>query len=580
MKKSTLKSLIAYIKPYGWQFFAVLLFSILTVLFQILIPIQIGHTVNLITSFGEIDRQAILHHILILLLYAVLAALSQYLQHEFSNQLTYRMTREMRLDVFNQIQDLPLSYIDIRSHGDIISIAVNDVDLVGNGLLQSFTALFTGLATILGVLFMMLSINVSIGLVVVILTPISVVVSSIIASKSYHRFQEQMNLRGEIYGFVNEMVDNQQVIRGLNYQERSMERMTEINSRLHVSGFWSQLLGAIINPTTRLINSMVYGAVGLTGAFAVLNGSLSVGLFTSFLAYANQYTKPFNDISSVINELQTSFAAAERIFDFLAQPAEEPSRNHFKIEDPQGRISIRDLFFSYVKSKPLIQDFNIEVEAGQTVAIVGPTGAGKSTIINLLMRFYDQDAGGIFIDGVNTLDMHRDDVRLQFGMVLQDSWVFAGTVRENIVYGKPDASDEEVIAAAKKANIHETIMRMENAYDTFLEEGGRNISSGQQQLLNITRIMLMNPEMLILDEATSSIDTLTEKKVQEAFDVMMDGRTTFIVAHRLSTIQNADIILVMDQGQIVEQGNHESLLNKQGKYYQLYQSQFDHLAYE
>lgn len=575
MKANYLKKFIEYARPYSFQFLAIIILSILSVIFQVLIPIQIGRAVNEITRAGQIELAELTSHILLLLIFALIAALCQFIQSEATNRLTYSMTHTMRRDVFYHIHDLPLSTIDRKSHGNIMSIGVNDIDLVSSGLIQAFNSFFTGIATIIAVLVMMLSLNWKIAILVVLLTPISVVVSSFLANRNYKRLQEQLSLRGKLTGYTNEIVHNHELVKSLNYSERAKERFDQINQDLHDSGFWSQFYGAVIFPTTRLLNSMVYGVVAIAGAFSVLNGALSVGAFTSFLAYVNQYTRPFNEISNVINEMQSSLAAGERIFRFLDLAKEKPSRDNKTIEDIRAGIEIRDLEFSYSKDRELIKAFSLDVRPGDSVAIVGPTGAGKSTIINLLMRFYDQDSGLILIDGVDTLEMSRDYLRSKYGMVLQDSWIFEASVRDNIAYGKAHASDEEVIEAAKKANIHDMIMKMEDGYDSILEEAGSNISAGQQQLINIARIFLMDPHMLILDEATSSIDTLTEKRIQDAFDLMMEGRTSFIVAHRLSTIENADTIIYMENGQILEQGSHEELLANKSSYYKLYQSQYN-----
>ncbi|MFV8291374.1 ABC transporter ATP-binding protein [Aerococcus viridans] len=576
MDKTTFSWLMDYIKRYRWTTIGLFLFSTITVLFQVLIPIQIGQAVNEIVGLDQVDFKALWQAIIWLGVFALIAALAQYLQNQMSNRLTYHIIADLHRDAFNKIQKLPLSYVDNHSLGDLVSRVINDVDLVGNGLLQSFNNLFSGVILIVGVIVMMLSLDVKIGLIVIILTPVSVVVSYIIASRTYHRFTEQVNLRGELGGYVDEMVQGQMIVRAFTFEDDAIEQFTSINQKVHESGLWSQFYGALINPTSRVLNSIVYAVVGVVGAFTVLSGQLSVGIFSSFLTYANQYNKPFNDISSIINEMQTSLAAAARVHELMGAKEETPSRDQAEIARVEGAVDFKDLTFYYDSQRPLIEDLNVHVKAGDTVAIVGPTGAGKTTLINLLMRFYDPVAGGIHIDGVNTLDMQRSYLRQNFGMVLQDSWIFEGTIFDNIAYGKSGSTMEEVVAVAKKAQIHDMIMQMDQDYQFKLSENGANISKGQQQLICIARIMLTDPDMLILDEATSSIDTMTEKAIQETFDAMMVNHTTFIVAHRLSTIENADQILYMENGHVLEQGSHQSLLEKEGKYFNLYQSQFNH----
>ncbi|MFW3497311.1 MULTISPECIES: ABC transporter ATP-binding protein [Aerococcus] len=576
MDKTTFSWLMDYIKRYRWTTIGLFLFSTITVLFQVLIPIQIGQAVNEIVGLDQVDFKALWQAIIWLGVFALIAALAQYLQNQMSNRLTYHIIADLHRDAFNKIQKLPLSYVDNHSLGDLVSRVINDVDLVGNGLLQSFNNLFSGVILIVGVIVMMLSLDVKIGLIVIILTPVSVVVSYIIASRTYHRFTEQVNLRGKLGGYVDEMAQGQMIVRAFTFEDDAIEQFTSINQKVHESGLWSQFYGALINPTSRVLNSIVYAVVGVVGAFTVLSGQLSVGIFSSFLTYANQYNKPFNDISSIINEMQTSLAAAARVHELMGAKEETPSRDQAEIARVEGAVDFKDLTFYYDSQRPLIEDLNVHVKAGDTVAIVGPTGAGKTTLINLLMRFYDPVAGGIHIDGVNTLDMQRSYLRQNFGMVLQDSWIFEGTIFDNIAYGKSGSTMEEVVAVAKKAQIHDMIMQMDQDYQFKLSENGANISKGQQQLICIARIMLTDPDMLILDEATSSIDTMTEKAIQETFDAMMVNHTTFIVAHRLSTIENADQILYMENGHVLEQGSHQSLLEKEGKYFNLYQSQFNH----
>ncbi|MEY8370604.1 ABC transporter ATP-binding protein [Aerococcaceae bacterium 50-4] len=578
MDKTTFSWLMTYIKRYRWTTISLFLFSTITVLFQVLIPIQIGRAINEIVGLDQVEFQLLWQAIIWLGIFAAIAAIAQYFQNQMSNRLTYHIIADLHRDAFHKIHKLPLSYVDNHSLGDLVSRVINDVDLVGNGLLQSFNNLFSGVILIVGVIVMMLSLDVKIGLIVIILTPISVLVSYFIASRTYHRFTEQVNLRGELGGYVDEMAQGQMIVRAFTFEDDAIAQFDDVNQRVHESGLWSQFYGALINPTSRVLNSIVYAVVGVVGAFTVLSGQLSVGIFSSFLTYANQYNKPFNDISSIINEMQTSLAAASRVHELMEAQEETTSRNQIELSNVEGAVDFKNLDFYYDSQRPLIEDLNVQVNAGDTVAIVGPTGAGKTTLINLLMRFYDPVVGGIHIDGVNTLDMQRSYLRQNFGMVLQDSWIFEGTIFDNIAYGKSDADMDEVVAVAKKAQIHDMIMQMDQGYEFKLSENGSNISKGQQQLICIARIMLTDPDMLILDEATSSIDTMTEKAIQETFDQMMVNHTTFIVAHRLSTIENADKILYMENGQVLEQGNHQSLIEKQGKYYQLYQSQFDHQA--
>ena len=502
-------------------------------------------------------------------------ALVQWILGQLTNKITYNITNDLRDRVFEKIHLLPLKYIDSTPHGDIIGRVINDIDLIAAGLLQSFTSLFTGVATIVGTIIIMCLINLSIAIVVIVLTPLSLLVASLIVKRTHIYFKEQLELRGEMNGYIEEMIGNQRIIKAFNYEQMNEERFKEVNQRMHVSGVKSQFYGALINPTTRIVNSLVYGAVGVFGAISVLNGSFTVGLLSSFLTYANQYTKPFNEISSVMTEMQTALAASQRVFNLLDEPVEKPVSNPQNVEIMEGNVSLKNVYFSYDPKVSLIENLSLEALPGQTIAIVGKTGCGKTTLINLLMRFYDQNSGSIMVDNVSTLDMERDYLRRMYGMVLQESWIFKGTIKENIAYGKSDATDEQIIAAAKKARVHKFIMKQPEGYDTMIDEDGGNISQGQKQLICIARIMLTKPPMLILDEATSSIDTRTELQIQKAFETMMKGRTTFIVAHRLSTIKNADMILVMDKGHILEQGTHQELLEKQGYYYNLHNSQFN-----
>ncbi|WP_294577978.1 ABC transporter ATP-binding protein [uncultured Thomasclavelia sp.] len=575
MNSKTIKRLMAYCQPYRLILVGILVLSFISVCLTLLTPILLGWAIDLLVGKGKVDFNALASQLLFIALIIVIESLVQWLSGQLTNKITYSITNDLRDRVFEKIHLLPLKYIDGHLHGDIIGRVINDIDLIGNGLLQSFTSLFTGVATIVGTIAIMCTINITIAVVVIVLTPLSLLVASLIVRRTSIYFREQLDIRGDMNGYIEEMIGNQRLIKAFNYEAINEQRFDDINQRMHVSGVKSQFYGALINPTTRIVNSLVYAAVGVFGALSVLNGQFSVGLLSSFLTYANQYTKPFNEISSVMSEMQTALAASQRVFDLLDEPIEVPVANPKTIENVTGKVSLKNICFSYDPKVKLIEDLNLEAKPGQTVAIVGKTGCGKTTLINLLMRFYDQNQGTIAIDDVNTLEMERDYLRKLYGMVLQESWIFKGTIKENITYGKDNATDEEIIAAAKKARVHKFIMKLPAGYDTMVEEDGGNLSQGQKQLLCIARIMLTKPPMLILDEATSSIDTRTELQIQEAFDAMMEGRTTFIVAHRLSTIQNADLILVMDKGRILEQGTHQSLLEKHGYYYQLYNSQFN-----
>lgn len=500
------------------------------------------------------------------------AAAFQWLMNFATNIITHNTVRDIRNDAFNKLQRLPLSSVDSMQQGDIMNRIINDVDRISDGLLQGFTQLFSGLATIIGTIIFMLSINVPIGIVVILVTPLSLFVASFIARRTSKYFKEQAEVKSDISSYIEEMLTGQTVVKAFGYEQRSMREFEKINSTLYDCGVKAQFYSSLTNPCTRFVNGVVYASVGIVGAISVLNFGLSVGMLSTFLSYANQYTKPFNEISGVITELQSAFASARRVFAVLDMENEiEDSKNAIVLTDCRGTVSIKDVFFSYVPEKPLIEHFNLEAKSGQRIAIVGPTGCGKTTLINLLMRFFDVDSGSISVDGTNIENITRSSLRASYGMVLQDTWLFDGTVRDNIAYGKPDAADDEIIAAAKLAHAHSFIMRFKNGYDTVISD---NISQGQKQLLCIARIMLTSPPMLILDEATSSIDTRTEIKVQKAFAAMMKGRTSFIVAHRLSTIKEADCILVMKAGKIIEQGNHDELLKKNGFYSELYNSQF------
>lgn len=574
MDMKTMKRLLSFCSPYLKYLYLALLFSAGQIVFTLLTPVLIGQAVDHIVGKGLVDFDLLLQKIILIGVSVCIAEVFDWLVVRMSNTMTYSITKDLRTRLFDKYATLSLRYIDSHAHGDLMSRMINDIDLIGDGLLQGFTHLFSGIATIIGTIGFMVYINVPIAFIVIILTPLSLVVATIIANKTYKFFQEQLALRGELGGYVEEMIGNQKIVKAFGYEQENQNIFEEINQRLYVSGVKSQFLGALANPSTRVVNSIVYASVCIAGSLSVVSGYMSVGNLSSFLSYANQYTKPFNEISNVFTELQTAFASAARVFKLLDTPSESLIKNAQTIEHVKGHVQIKNLSFSYEDNQKLIENLNVEAQPGETIAIVGPTGCGKTTLINLLMRFYDPCSGEIFIDGISTQNMEREYLRSLYGMVLQDSWLFAGTIKENIAYGR-NATDEEIIIASKRAHAHKFIMQLKDGYDTFVSEDGGNLSQGQKQLLCIARIMLMDPPMLILDEATSSIDTRTEKQIQDAFDTMMQGRTTFIVAHRLSTIQKADQILVMKDGKIIEQGKHDELLNQNGFYHHLYYSQFD-----
>ena len=574
---AVLKKVLHRIRRYWPGLIASLALATLYVVMTLYIPILVGNAIDCIVDAGRVDFALMGAHLGNVVICAIVAALAQWLMSEINNRMTYNVTRDIRNEAFRHIQVLPLSYLDKHPQGDVVSRVIADVDTFADGLLMGFTQLFTGVMTILGTLVFMLRIHWGIALVVVCITPLSLVVANFIATRTYSMFKLQTVTRGEQTGLIDETIGNIKVVQAFGHEAASMEQFDEINGRLQNASLRAIFFSSLVNPSTRFVNSVVYAGVGLTGALIAIGGGISVGNLTSFLNYANQYTKPFNEISGVVTELQNALACAGRVFELIEAPARTPEpENPQRPEKVQGAVEIKDLRFSYVPEKPLIGDFNLSVQPGQRVAIVGPTGCGKTTFINLLMRFYDPDGGEICLDGVNTQKMNRGELRRSVGMVLQDTWLKAGTIRENIAMGKPDATDQEIIAAAKQAHAHSFIRRLPNGYDTVISEAGGNLSQGQKQLLCIARVMLCLPPMLFLDEATSSIDTRTEIRIKKAFDAMMQGRTSFIVAHRLSTIQEADMILVMRDGHIVEQGKHEELLEKRGFYAQLYQSQFAH----
>ena len=575
-KKNTMRKLLHYLKKYWLLLILSLLFAALTVAMTLYLPILIGQAVDLIVAPGQVEFSTIARLLLKMGILIGATALSQWIMNACNNRITYRTVRDIRSDAFARLEILPLRYIDAHSYGEIVSRMIADVDQFADGLLMGFTQFFTGVLTIVGTLLFMLWMNPLITLVVVVITPVSLFVASFIARKTYAMFKEQSAARGEQTGIIDEMVGNQKVVQAFGYQDRAQDRFDEVNERLRKCSLRAIFFSSITNPSTRFVNSLVYAGVCVAGALSAVNGGISVGQLTSFLSYANQYTKPFNEISGVVTELQNALACADRIFELIEETPQTPEPADAKtLTDPDGSVALEDVSFSYVPEQHLIEHFDLAAKPGQRIAIVGPTGCGKTTIINLLMRFYDVDSGCIRVSGEDIRDLTRGSLRTSYGMVLQDTWLKTGTIRENIVMGKPDATDEEVIAAAKASHAHGFIRRLPQGYDTPITEDGGGLSQGQKQLLCITRVMLCLPPMLILDEATSSIDTRTEIKIQEAFNRLMQGRTSFIVAHRLSTIREADVILVMKDGHIIEQGNHRTLLEKNGFYAELYRSQFD-----
>ncbi len=576
-QKEILWKVLGYIRRY-WIYLGIsILMAALTVGLTLYVPILVGDAIDLIIGKGLVDFQGIAHILMKMAAAIGITAAAQWLMNVCNNKMTYGIVRDIRDEAFRRIEALPLKYIDAHSYGEVVSRVIADVDQFADGLLMGFTQLFTGVVTILGTLAIMLTINIGITAVVVCITPVSFLVANFIAKKTYHMFKLQSETRGEQTALIDEMVGSQRVVQAFGYEDKAMERFDEINDRLQKCSLKAIFFSSITNPATRFVNSLVYTGVGITGAFLAIRGNISVGMLSCLLTYANQYTKPFNEISGVITELQNALACAGRIFELIEEKPQEPdAENALTLTKVKGSVALKDVWFSYVPDKKLIQGFHLQVNPGQRVAIVGPTGCGKTTIINLLMRFYDVDKGSIQVEGTDIREVTRKSLRTSYGMVLQETWLKTGTIRENIVMGKPDATDEEVVAAAKAAHAHSFIKRMPEGYDTVITEDGGNLSQGQKQLLCITRVMLCQPDMLILDEATSSIDTRTELKIQNAFAKLMENRTSFIVAHRLSTIQEADIILVMKDGNIIEQGNHESLLAKGGFYAELYNSQYMH----
>ena len=576
-QKTILIKVFRYIRPHRTALGCSIFLAAVQVVMTLYIPILVGNAIDCIVDAGKVDFLLMGQYLLKVGICTAVAALAQWLMSQINNRMTFRVTKDIRDEAFAHIQVLPLSYLDKHPQGELVSKMIADVDTFADGLLMGFTQLFTGVMTILGTLLFMLWIHWGTALVVILITPLSLVVANFIATQTYTMFRLQTATRGEQTGLIDETIDSIKVVQAFGHQQASMDQFDEINGLLQKCSLKAIFFSSLTNPCTRFVNSMVYAGVALTGAMIAMTGGMSVGSLTCFLNYANQYTKPFNEISGVVTELQTALACAGRVFELVEEPARSPEPEHpQRPEQVAGGIEIQNLTFSYTPDRPLIGDFNLSVKPGQKIAIVGPTGCGKTTFINLLMRFYDPQEGSISLDGVNTRNMNRGELRRCVGMVLQDTWLKAGTIRENIAMSKPEASMEEIVAAAKQAHAHSFIKRLPQGYDTVIGESGGNLSQGQKQLLCIARVMLCLPPMLFLDEATSSIDTRTEIRIQKAFNTMMEGRTSFIVAHRLSTIREADVILVMRDGHIVEQGDHKTLLKRNGFYAELYRSQFAH----
>ena len=571
----TLKKVFRRLGRYRIFLLFTVLLSVVTVALTLYIPKLTGKAVDCIVTEGQVDFGGVMEILVQIGICILVTAFAQWLMNICNNKMTYQIVRDIRNDAFKKIEILPLKYIDGHPYGEVVSRVIADVDQFADGLLMGFTQLFAGIATIVGTFCFMLSVNVKITLVVVLITPVSFLVAGFIAKRTYAMFKLQSETRGEQTGLIEEMIGNQKIVQAFGQTENVMEKFDEVNARLQSCSLKAVFFSSITNPATRFVNSLVYTGVGVTGAIGVINGSLSVGQLTSFLSYANQYTKPFNEISGVVTELQNAIACAKRIFDLIEEAPQVPEpETAVKLTDVKGNISLSDVSFSYVPERKLIEHFNLEVKPGQRVAIVGPTGCGKTTLINLLMRFYDVTDGSIRVEDIDIRELTRKSLRAGYGMVLQETWLKTGTIRDNIIMGKPDATQEQITAAAKASHAHSFIKRLPKGYDTWITEDGGNLSQGQKQLLCITRLMLVKPPMLILDEATSSIDTRTEIRIQKAFARLMEGRTSFIVAHRLSTIREADVILVMKDGKIIEQGSHEELIRQGGFYQNLYQSQF------
>ncbi len=572
---ATLKEVICRLGRYRIFLVFSILLATVSVALTLYIPKLTGHAVDYVIGKGKVNFPGVIQVMIQIGVCTLITALAQWLMNACNNKMTYQMVQDIRNEAFDKIEQLPLKYIDGHPYGEVVSRVIADVDQFSDGLLMGFTQLFTGIATIIGTFCFMLSVNVSITFVVVLITPVSFFVANFIAKRTFRMFRLQSEIRGEQTGLIDEMIGNQKVVQAFGRGEDVTERFDEVNKRLQEASLRATFFSSITNPATRFVNSLVYTGVGITGAFAVVRGAMSVGQLSSFLSYANQYTKPFNEISGVVTEFQNAIACAQRVFTLIDEEPQIPEPEHaVHLTDIDGNVKVEDVSFSYLPGQHLIEDFNLEVKPGQRIAIVGPTGCGKTTLINLLMRFYDVNAGSIKVEDIDIREMTRKSLRAGYGMVLQETWLKTGTIRENIAMGRPDATEEEIVEAAKASHIHNYIRRLPKGYDTWITEDGGGLSQGQKQLLCIARVMLCRPPMLILDEATSSIDTRTEIKIQQAFAKLMEGRTTFIVAHRLSTIREADVILVMKDGKIIEQGNHEVLMKKEGFYHHLYESQF------
>ena len=575
MKKGTLKKVLRYAARYKFLIYLSMLLAVITALLSLYVPILAGRAIDHIIGKGNVDFTIVGGILLKMIVTIAIISVCQWIMNKANNKITFQVVRDVRKEAFERLQILPFEYLDSKQTGDIVSRIISDVDLFSDGLLMGFTQLFTGIVTIVGTLMFMFYLNFKIALVVVVLTPLSLFVARFIATRSFNLFKLQSEARSDQTSFVDEMVGNLSVVKAFAHEDENMEYFDSINERLEETSIKATFISSLTNPGTRFINNLVYAAVALFGALTCIAGGMTVGGLTIFLSYANQYTKPFNEISGVVTELQNALACAERVFALIEEKTEIPdSADAPDTFEPSGDVKFNDVFFSYDKNKKLIEDLNLDIKKGQRVAIVGPTGAGKSTLINLLMRFYDVDEGGISIDGINLKDLKRRQIRDNFGMVLQETWLRSGTIKDNITLGRSGFTDEEIIEAAKASHAHSFIKRLPEGYNTVISENGGNLSQGQKQLLCITRVMLSIPPMLILDEATSSIDTSTEIRIQKAFNRMMSGRTSFIVAHRLSTIREADVILVMKNGRIIEQGSHNELLEKKGFYHELYNSQF------
>ena len=574
-QKVTVKKIFKYLTHYKLSIIFSLLFAFITVAGQLAIPVLQGKAIDRIIGAGNVDIKGIITILIIIAVTVAATALFQWIMNVINNKITYSIVRDIRKDAFEKLQILPVNYVDTHPAGELVSKVIADVDQFADGLLMGFTQFFTGIMTIIGTLVFMFIYDWKITMVVVLVTPASFFIASFIAKRTYNMFKKQSEARGEQTSLIDEMIGNEKIVQAYSMEDNSLERFDEINGKLQKYSLDATFFSSLSNPSTRFVNNVVYALVAFVGAFSVMRGGLTVGSLSALLSYANQYMKPFNEISGVVTELQNAIACAGRVIDLIDEtPMKKDPDNELVVKDGEGKIDLEDVCFSYDKSKELIKNFNLHVKPGERVAIVGPTGCGKTTVINLLMRFYDVDSGSIKIEDVDIKDVTKKSLRSNYGMVLQETWLKSGTIKENIITGRPDATDEEIVAAAKAAHAHGFIKRLPNGYDTVIGEDGGNLSQGQKQLLCIARVMLCLPPMLILDEATSSIDTRTEMKIQHAFSIMMEGRTSFIVAHRLSTIKSADIIIVMKDGNIIEQGNHEELLAKGGFYSVLYNSQF------